>query len=635
MKIATITAKNVQGLSFAQTLQAANVICGKNYAGKTAIAKAIRLGLTQKLPPPIGVAGIYKLAGNFEHEGCMAIGLKLDNERSIDLEWTKSDRGGVSLKGAVPTDLKMPDLLCEPRMFFSMTAADRIKTIFAASVIPAEQFSEDTILKRLGEVSVMPTAICEQTLNLVEQKTKEAFGDDDTIQSSTEKLVTWLKNEAKQCADEAKTHSGAFAGLRAKLGASRPVDQTKAIAEVETEITKAYGTSGAEHGKAWQKVEDAKKQLDRLGIIGMFTEAVENETTRIEERQAAITTALAKLNEEKPVDVVRLTERETKLNDEIVRLQDALATSETERDSEVSLSGTVAKMKLCAACKKKLNSSSVKLVAELDKEITTSKIAIDELEKKMSNLAKELDTARESNHTKADQLQSLTAEQTKLVDRQNAINAAYSAYRTASKEMSACQPFVEPVELKDKLAGLKAQQRDYDQHRSDLKRRDELETQLLAAQCQAEVFKKVRDIVIEEQEKVMTFAFNEVLKVARHFTDGLLNSPIEFANGELGRRVSNLDEQNGNMAPIGSWISHETFSGTEELLAYAGFSIALAQHAPVKLIVMDELGRMRREVKHKLLGRMVQLVKDGIIHQFIGLDVEIGAKQDDVNYIEL
>ena len=621
MKLKHVGCSNVQGLTFAQELDAVNVICGKNMVGKTAISKAVRLGMTGKLPPPIGTNGIYKLAGNFENEGSMNINLAFDNERTIDLLWKKNSKGSVQLTGNVPADLKMPDLLCEPRMFFAMTSADRIKTIFAASDISQSGFGAKTLIDRLGEIQVMPRKTCEEIVTGIAGRITSLFGNGLSVQGNVQSLVDWLKSQAKQYADEAKTLSGAFAGF--KTPTSRPVDKSADIASIEQQIAAKAKDSGAAYNAAWQKVEDAKKKLDEVGIIGMFAEAVEMATTRNEERAAEITVELMKLKSEKPVDVVSLVEREQKLNDEIVRLQDALAEAESTREAKVALMKTVVKLKLCPACKSALNDASDKAVKKLDKEITKTKSAIAELETKLSAVSTELVNGRTVNQKQIVQLTTLAGEQERLVERQNAINAAYSAYRTASKEMSSADKPVADTTLSTTLAELKEQQKAFDQYKADNKRKDELEQQLLLAQCQSEVFKSARDIAIEEQEKVVSTAFNDVLKIARKFTDGLLNSPLEFANGELGRRVSNMDEQNGNLAPIGSWISHETFSGTEELLAYAGFSVALAQSAPVKLIIMDELGRVRPELKLKLVDRMVQLVADGTIDQFIGIDCDV------------
>jgi hypothetical protein len=95
---------------------------------------------------------------------------------------------------------------------------------------------------------------------------------------------------------------------------------------------------------------------------------------------------------------------------------------------------------------------------------------------------------------------------------------------------------------------------------------------------------------------------------ARRFTDGILKGRLEFRDGEIGY-VAN-----------GQWVTHDTFSGTEEALAYAGLAVALAQDSPFKLVLVDELGIIDPETRVAILERMGELVADGTINQFIGAD---------------
>ena len=96
---------------------------------------------------------------------------------------------------------------------------------------------------------------------------------------------------------------------------------------------------------------------------------------------------------------------------------------------------------------------------------------------------------------------------------------------------------------------------------------------------------------------------------AARFTAGILRSPLVYQDGDLGRFEGD------------KFISWETFSGTEEALAFAGLSVALAAQAPVKVVLIDELGRLTSANKTKLLDRMLELTRDGVIDAFIGADV--------------
>jgi hypothetical protein len=112
-------------------------------------------------------------------------------------------------------------------------------------------------------------------------------------------------------------------------------------------------------------------------------------------------------------------------------------------------------------------------------------------------------------------------------------------------------------------------------------------------------------------------AFGKVLALSRAFTDGLLNSPLEFRDGELGRCVSEQDRKAGRNVPMGSWIPWRSFSGTEELIGMAAFGLALARTARFKLVVLDEFGRLDDERRRNVLVRVKELVENGTITQAI------------------
>lgn len=184
------------------------------------------------------------------------------------------------------------------------------------------------------------------------------------------------------------------------------------------------------------------------------------------------------------------------------------------------------------------------------------------------------------------------------------------------------------------LEDLAAQRAALTTWKAQVARRDEAEKGVLKLQAEVEVYKQAVELVREVREDAVAKTFGKVLDVARNFTDGLLNSPIEMVDGALGRRVSEADREQGNTAPVGAWIPHEAFSGTEQLLAYAGFAVALAGQAPIKLVIMDELGRLTLHRKVALLQRMCELVQRGVIDQLVGCDVE-AVEVEGVNVIVL
>src|ERR1019366_4723199 len=104
----------------------------------------------------------------------------------------------------------------------------------------------------------------------------------------------------------------------------------------------------------------------------------------------------------------------------------------------------------------------------------------------------------------------------------------YAEYTAAVAAFKALPASVDNSTALTELDALLAKQASFVTYQNNLKARDTLEQTLLAETCRESVYKAVVKIVNDEQGKVMEYAFNEVLAVSRHFTDGLLNSPLEF-----------------------------------------------------------------------------------------------------------
>lgn len=143
-------------------------------------------------------------------------------------------------------------------------------------------------------------------------------------------------------------------------------------------------------------------------------------------------------------------------------------------------------------------------------------------------------------------------------------------------------------------------------------RSDSLESESSAATGRLEVLKEAQKRLREWRDKLINEGVAGILAVANKFTAGLLDAPLEWHAelGEFGRRK-----------PGKGWVALDAFSGFEEQLAFAALSVAVASETKVKLVIMDELGRMTRANKNAVLARMVKLIQEGVIDQFIGVDV--------------
>lgn len=128
------------------------------------------------------------------------------------------------------------------------------------------------------------------------------------------------------------------------------------------------------------------------------------------------------------------------------------------------------------------------------------------------------------------------------------------------------------------------------------------------AQVDYELTKKAMAATTAFQQRMVDQAFASIMGNVNLFTAGILSSPLVYKDGEIGC------ERNG------VWCGHEYLSGTEQALAFAAISVALAMQSPFRLVQIDELTRLSAVNKPKVMARMLELIRSGVIHQGIFVD---------------
>jgi len=93
------------------------------------------------------------------------------------------------------------------------------------------------------------------------------------------------------------------------------------------------------------------------------------------------------------------------------------------------------------------------------------------------------------------------------------------------------------------------------------------------------------------------------------FATGIGLTPYSVQDGDLGYYEK------------GIFVSYETFSGSEMAILRCALTIALAMNSEYKLAVIDELGRFDEHRKRMSFLTIQELIKDGFMNQFIGVDV--------------
>lgn len=211
---------------------------------------------------------------------------------------------------------------------------------------------------------------------------------------------------------------------------------------------------------------------------------------------------------------------------------------------------------------------------------------------------------------------------TKLVDARKVLEESKKQLAALEKKSDAAQAkklvqAVENAQAKfDELDEQHIQWNAYQQNKEAVAKAKEKITQ---AEAERVVIDHMKSQLETHQQALAEKAFAHLLKIARKFTDGILNSPLEYRDGDFGRKVSELDRRSGMDAPLGHWIPHETFSGTERLLAYSGLQVALCQNSPAKIVVFDEMQRTG-DKRQAIARRLLELEQEKILDQFFLVD---------------
>lgn len=165
----------------------------------------------------------------------------------------------------------------------------------------------------------------------------------------------------------------------------------------------------------------------------------------------------------------------------------------------------------------------------------------------------------------------------------------------------------------NELSELRKRQEAFIRKQQDDKRNAQTLQKLTKLEAGLDVSKEVLDILESLQLTIVKQAFGTLIERANKLAGGIMHAPLEYRDGEIGYVQGQ------------SWVGWKTLSGAEKVLVYTGISLALAWESPIKIIMLDEMNGPLEELNLTLyLQKMVQLVKDGVIDQFVGTASSLG-----------
>ena len=602
MRVTKLELRNFRGINSGFELPAACIVAGPNFSGKSTIPIALRLACVGSMPPPIGKAGIWPaFAGNADEPGKMSVTATTDTGLTWSLEWEKK-KESVSQRGQPPESCALPPVLCDPATFWQMTGAEQSRAVFAAS---GASVKRDDLIAEIQSVDGSPARVRDEVVALLVQLMEQRFNANVEASAAT---TLW----ASDCAAIAKEERGKVKRLEAKTASAFwsgpvPTDKTKALAEARAKLAEATGEetalrkAAAKHSLESQRAERARERLEELDA--MLASGEDPEPARQTEEEAE---QYARAEQR----LAELTEASSDATDAFERLA---------ANHALIVKGT------CPCCGQS--------GPELGRVIAAMELELAEQERKMTALAEQITDARREMSTlsasnaaqfhkrtqweqRHAQLELLRREQKTLADMAPQPGTAPSPENIAKATKDREQATERVVELE----GAQAEFARWACVRDE---RDKAESDLIRSRCSVEVVAEAVKKVTAKLDAVAGAAFGETLKVANRLCGGLLASPLEFRDGVLGRKASTVDvERTGGTVRPGAWIPHTSFSGTEALIGYAGFAVAVASKPPFRLAVLDELNRLTADRKRSLVSRILLLLSEGVIDQFVGCDTE-------------
>lgn len=649
MKIKTVKGQNVKGRTFIYNLQPVNLLVGSNAVGKTAVMRCIDIALAPKIAP----ASYPTIAPLFE--GFPKMETLLDTDVGQFYRAFRRSGEKISMESEErPDDVLIPPVALDASVYFDLSIEKRTAFVASMVVLP-DSLSEVSVIAELkNRLKLDGDRNTEATENIVNDIVGAVADSADVIRHAGVSVQGWLTDQIQKATTLQKTardtkqrmEKSAQASVQIQIGET--ADNAGGITGIEADLKRiaqelkrtneALGRVRAEKdadvGARERRAAARKRLTDEWAATTDQSEtilATKKTILDIETEVNAYTSSTPKLNEAisaKKIERARFVATNQSLSNEESRLRSVIAGVDT---------------RLCENCQKILKGDSEKQLADtlaaagrndaviseiqkhglvLEQKLTESRaedIRVQNLSKQLPQLQQVLRTAENAQRSRAaihDQLQQLSASSAEVTVA--TVGRDYDA-DIATLDVRIKEWTNQTTQLQERLkkATAAAQQaaRKAQEESERLKAVDEYDLQTIAV-----------EVLKEFQAKMVTAAFEILLADANLIADAIMASPLAYKDGDLGR----YDAEH-------RWISHRCFSGTEQAATYAAMSFALAATSACRIVRVDELGRLDPQNKHRFIERMVKLVTEGKVDQFIGVDtVPVPYSQvDGVNVIKL
>jgi hypothetical protein len=636
LRLISIGARNLKGLSFDLDLKPATFLVGPNYVGKTARADAIRLLLVGHLPE-LGKtnAATFGLSSGKELE---VHGVFEDAEGQgypVSRRWfLKGD--SVKAEEDFPPNFAaegLVEVMLNAESWFGKTERERVEWVYAnaavSTEIPREQIVTDLLEKVLkDDPSYDPTVrdeLFKSFLAIVAADEEEhgPFTTADFVNSALEAFERTAKQERDHAVRMDKTVSG-LAGLRA---ADAPVADAREIearirklddelAKLRDDRGRASAAADAQRANA-RRVRALKDALAGKETLGARKGDAILRIGNLKDQLAALPAIAQGDIDELRKELLDESLTERSLARDLTELSREWTRVEGEK---LEISGKTS----CPYCGAAGEGWKALKLAEIEAAIAGLSAKREDLFYRHENSATAVATYNDRLVAKVRAFTERTELRERMriaEDNLSKIELELAALSGKSEELAAIpadDPAVEqrPNEFLWEINTKQAELDKLDGERrailgrsNDLKRLAEAEKGRDDARACERIAKAAAAALRDVKARMVGDAFGPILELANRFCGPLLPTLLEFdvARAEIGTRRGGL------------WVGHKTFSGVERLLAYAGIQAAFASRAPLRVMILDEMLRADADVFPKLVRACKDAVRNGLVDNFVGI----------------
>lgn len=132
----------------------------------------------------------------------------------------------------------------------------------------------------------------------------------------------------------------------------------------------------------------------------------------------------------------------------------------------------------------------------------------------------------------------------------------------------------------------------------------------IAAEATHKALKAGHAVLAKELKDSVAEAYGPLLEKMAHFTDGILDTPVELhpTTNELGRFKD------------GAFVGLDQFGGAHIAITAVAFQAALGAVNGVGFVFADELGVLDPKLRPKFLKNVAKAIQSGVLQQFVGID---------------